>query len=67
MSLFGNEHFSLHLYWIIWVLRNNGYDIKIVDAINYLKKCVEVYQKYSENKEFSEEYERVVSLINSKE
>jgi len=37
MRLFGNGHISLHLYWISWVLRNNGCGIKMVDAI-YLKR-----------------------------
>ena len=42
-------------------------DNKNEEAINYLRKCVDLYNNNSQLKEFSEEYERVVSLINSKE
>jgi hypothetical protein len=38
----------------------------MVDAINYLKKCVELYQKYSENKKYVQEYEKALSIINVK-
>jgi hypothetical protein len=38
----------------------------MVDAINYLKKCVEVCQKYSDNKKFIQEYEKALSIISVK-
>lgn len=63
MSLFGNEHISLHLYWVSWVLRNNGFGIKMVDTINYLRECVEVYQKHSDSNKFIQKYEKALSII----
>lgn len=33
-------------------------------AVNYLRKCIELYNRNSENKEFSEEYGKAVNLLN---
>ena len=37
------------------------------DAINYLRKCVELYNGNSDNKDFNEEYEKAKSILNTKE
>lgn len=37
------------------------------DAINYLRKCVELYDNNPENKEFSEEYKQAKSILNVKQ
>ena len=38
-------------------------DNKNDNSINYLRKCVDLYISNSENKEFSEEYEKALTLI----
>ncbi len=42
-------------------------DNKNEEAINYLRKCVDLYNNNSELKEFSEEYKKAQSIINLKE
>ncbi|MCX6174274.1 MAG: serine hydrolase [Ignavibacteriales bacterium] len=41
-------------------------DNKNESAIKYLRKCVDLYNSNSENKEFSEEYEKALALIKIK-
>ena len=36
------------------------------DAINYLRKCIELYDNNPENKEFIEEYEKAQSILSEK-
>lgn len=38
-------------------------DNKNKNAINYLRKCVDLYNSNSENKDFTEEYEKALALI----
>lgn len=42
-------------------------DNKNKDAMNYLKKCIELYENNPENKEFSEEYKQALDILNKTE
>ncbi|QQS34754.1 MAG: beta-lactamase family protein [Ignavibacteriales bacterium] len=42
-------------------------DNKNEEAINYLRRCIELYDNNSENKEYIEEYNQAQSILNTKE